>query len=172
MVALEREATNMAGNLGTAERALNFILAGNATFTVRSLKTGTRYTYKVRRAESVDTNQRNLPLPELARRNAAEAAARPTWFVTLLSGPDNENDFVYLGIITDNVFRLTRKSRMTSESVPVRAFGWVYAALVRREMPALTEIWHEGRCGRCGRKLTVPESIVAGLGPECAGRDL
>lgn len=30
------------------------------------------------------------------------------------------------------------------------------------------EVWHEGSCGRCGRKLTVPESIANGLGPECA----
>jgi hypothetical protein len=29
-------------------------------------------------------------------------------------------------------------------------------------------VWHEGRCGRCGRKLTVPESIESGFGPECA----
>lgn len=29
------------------------------------------------------------------------------------------------------------------------------------------EIWHEGKCGRCGRQLTVPESIESGFGPEC-----
>jgi hypothetical protein len=28
----------------------------------------------------------------------------------------------------------------------------------------------EGRCARCGRKLTVPASLSFGLGPECAGR--
>ena len=32
------------------------------------------------------------------------------------------------------------------------------------------QVWHEGRCGKCGRKLTVPESLTSGLGPECAGR--
>lgn len=32
------------------------------------------------------------------------------------------------------------------------------------------EVWHEGRCGRCGRKLTVPESIETGIGPDCAKR--
>jgi hypothetical protein len=32
------------------------------------------------------------------------------------------------------------------------------------------EVWHEGRCGACGRRLTVPESIERGLGPECYGR--
>lgn len=32
------------------------------------------------------------------------------------------------------------------------------------------EVWHEGKCCRCGRKLTVPESIESGIGPECAGK--
>jgi hypothetical protein len=31
----------------------------------------------------------------------------------------------------------------------------------------LLEVWHEGRCGRCGRALTVPESVERGIGPEC-----
>ena len=29
------------------------------------------------------------------------------------------------------------------------------------------EIWHEGKCGKCGRPLTVPSSIENGLGPSC-----
>ena len=32
----------------------------------------------------------------------------------------------------------------------------------------MLEVWHEGRCGRCNRALTVPESIASGIGPECA----
>jgi hypothetical protein len=31
-------------------------------------------------------------------------------------------------------------------------------------------VYHEGRCGACGRRLTTPESISSGLGPVCAGR--
>jgi len=30
------------------------------------------------------------------------------------------------------------------------------------------ELMHEGRCGRCGRPLTRPESIQSGIGPICA----
>jgi hypothetical protein len=37
-------------------------------------------------------------------------------------------------------------------------------------MPDGVVIWHEGRCGRCGRRLTVPESIESGYGPECIGK--
>lgn len=28
----------------------------------------------------------------------------------------------------------------------------------------------EGKCARCGRQLTVPASLHAGMGPECAGK--
>jgi hypothetical protein len=35
------------------------------------------------------------------------------------------------------------------------------------DLPESLEIWHEGSCLRCGRKLTVPESIESGYGPEC-----
>lgn len=34
----------------------------------------------------------------------------------------------------------------------------------------MTFAMYEGRCSRCGRKLTVPASIHHGLGPECAGK--
>jgi hypothetical protein len=29
------------------------------------------------------------------------------------------------------------------------------------------EVWHEGKCGKCGRALT-PSSILTGIGPECS----
>jgi predicted metal-dependent hydrolase len=29
-------------------------------------------------------------------------------------------------------------------------------------------VHHEGKCGRCGRLLTVPSSIESGIGPECS----
>lgn len=32
------------------------------------------------------------------------------------------------------------------------------------------EVWHEGKCCKCGRKLTVPASIASGIGPECASK--
>jgi hypothetical protein len=50
------------------------------------------------------------------------------------------------------------------------AMNWVLDHLSEGEMPPLTEIWHEGRCGRCGRKLTVPDSIAIGIGPDCLTR--
>lgn len=145
------------GRLVTAERALAFMLAGNATFTFRSTKTGERFTYKVSQAE---------PTPKYPD---------PAWFVAVLTGPENTSDYQYAGLIRkrgDDVltFAWTGKSRFASTAPCVNAFRWTFLRLSFNRMPGNVEIWHEGRCGRCGRKLTVPESIAAGLGPECAGR--
>ncbi len=141
------------GRLATVEAALSFIMAGNATVTLRSQKTGTRFTYKIRKAD---------PNPAYP--------GSVTYFVSLLAGPDNESDFTYLGILRDNQFRTTAKSRLSLDAPSVKAFRWTYERLVRREFPDQLEMWHEGRCGRCNRKLTVPSSIELGIGPECAGK--
>jgi len=134
--------------------ALPFALAGNAKFTLRSVKTGTRYTYKVRRAEE------------------KEGQTHPRWFVSLLTGSDNDADFTYMGMIDEGLtFRLTKSSKLAATSTPVAAFDWFFKRLAaKRVTPDGVEVWHAGRCGRCGRTLTVPESIEQGFGPECAGR--
>jgi hypothetical protein len=142
-----------AHQITAAAAAVRFILGGNATFTLRSTASGTRYTYKVKKAE-VDPRYPNSV----------------TWFVSLLSGPDNESDFTYLGIVRDNVFRTTAKSRMNMDSTPVKAFNWSFKNFVQGTTPAQLELWHAGRCGRCGRTLTVPESIASGFGPECINK--
>lgn len=118
-----------------------YIFAGNATVTVVSKKTQARYTYRVRKADNGEI-----------------------FFASLLAGPNNEEDYIYLGLASERGVRLTGKSRMTQDSLPVKALDW---ALRNPAHPDL-EIHHEGRCGRCGRKLTVPTSIQSGLGPECA----
>lgn len=142
------------GNITDADAALRFMLAGNAYFTLRSKKTGERYTYRV-----------NVP-PD----DKSGALYGKKYFVALLSGPDNTADYTYLGMIQDNVFRLTRASKMNADSKPVAAIRWTLERLQQRHFPSTVEFWHEGRCGRCGRKLTVPESVAAGIGPECAGK--
>ncbi len=122
-----------------------FILAGNATFTLVSKKTGVRFTYSVRSQDG-----------------------KPA-FVSVLSGSDNESDFTYVGCIFRQIeFRLTKKSRFTSVTPCVRAFSWFWYNLSKGQLPEQVEFWHEGCCARCGRKLTVPESVSSGFGPECA----
>lgn len=71
-----------------------------------------------------------------------------------------------VGMVAGGQLRLTKASKMNAESAPVKAMQF---ALAHPEAPGL-QIFHEGRCGRCGRVLTVPESVETGFGPECAGR--
>jgi len=130
------------------DQILQFITAGNAYFTLRSQKTGTRYTFRIKKAKDSDT-----------------------FFVSCLYGSDNTGDYAYLGIIKNCEFRITAKSRFTLDSPQVKAIVWSFAHIMNADrIPDVLEFWHEGRCGRCGRLLTVPESIASGIGPECAKR--
>lgn len=134
-----------AGRIESAEAVKEFVTAGNARFTLVSVKTGTRFTYKVRKAQ-----------------------AAPVSFVSVLTQADNENGYTYMGILKDNKFSHTAKSRVTAAAPSAKAFDWVWRQVEERKaLPAQVEVWHEGRCGRCGRALTVPESIARGIGPEC-----
>jgi len=135
--------------------ALRFMLAGNARMTLVSKKTGNRFTFRVRSPKG------------------GEEGAGP-WFVSVLNGTDNEADYAYAGSIfpdpkTGFVFRSTKAAKISSEAPSFKAFAWTFAKLASQtKVDDLVEVWHEGRCGRCGRVLTVPSSIASGLGPECA----
>lgn len=124
------------------------ILAGNSVLTFKNIKTNIHFTFKVKKCKG-----KNI------------------WFVFYLGGPDNENDFRYLGSILKGKFRLTKNSRCTKESKAYKAFNWIFNILkTKNGFPESIEVWHEGICGRCGRKLTVPESIEDGFGPVCKGK--
>lgn len=137
------------GRLTDAKQTLRFITAGNATLTLRSRKSGERFTYRVRTSD--DKRLR---------------------FVSLLTGADNENSFQYLGHIAigREVFWHGRKSKISEDAPSAKAFAWTWRNLQQGRLSDQLEVWHEGRCGRCARKLTVPESIESGFGPECIGK--
>lgn len=132
----------------SAADARSFMLGGNATVTLVSLRTGTRFTYRVRASDDGEV-----------------------YFVSVLGGPDNEADYRYLGRIARGVFWAGRKIPRPGDAGPdapsSKGFAFAWKALLQDVLPASLEIWHEGRCGRCNRKLTVPASIASGFGPEC-----
>jgi Family of unknown function (DUF6011) len=129
----------------SAADALRFVRSGRAVFTVRSRKTGDHRTYRVFRKD-----------------------ADGPFFAGLLAGPDNTSDYVYLGVLADDgAVRLTVKSKMKCDSVPVRALAYVARHLAAGTLPPDADVMHEGRCGVCGRPLTVPESLERGIGPDC-----
>lgn len=142
--------------------ALGYILAGNATLTLVSAKSGARFTYKVKKAKEERGSAFDFQAP-------LDADTRP-WFVSLLNGPDNVGDYAYLGILKATAPGMihTRKSCASERAPSFVAFDWAIRQLRAGRLPDALEVWHEGRCGRCGRRLTVPESVASGIGPECA----
>jgi hypothetical protein len=135
-----------------------YTLAGNATLTLTSERTGAHYTFRISQAKDKETGEK-----------------QPLWFVGLLIGPDNYADYSYLGVIRAArdlgdprfQFAVTGKSKFKPDSVPARAFGFFWRHVDGEQMPAEMTVQHEGSCGRCGRKLTHPESLTRGIGPEC-----
>lgn len=126
----------------------DFLLAGNAIFTVSNAD-GLYYTFNVVRKEF-------------------DSGAR--YFVNLLTGADNTSDYTYIGMLNQesgDVFP-TRASRFTVGCTPMRVAKWaIRQVFLSKELPEGYAIQHAGRCGRCGRMLTTPESIATGLGPIC-----
>ena len=136
--------------------ALDFITAGKAIFTCKSLKTGTRFTYKV--AAPKDQSKE----------------ASSILFVQVLTGSDNTSDYSFFGCLRRNgdtwSFATSPKSRISANAPSVSAFDYIIRNLSADKTINQLEIWHEGKCCRCGRKLTDPTSIETGIGPECASR--
>lgn len=129
-----------------------FVFGGKATFTLVSVKTGTRYTYNV---FGSDKNEK-------------------LFFAKVMYGRDNENDYAYMGAVSDRAtLRETQKSAVKADDIRFRTLAGVLKHLAARTPGLATDViefWHEGRCACCGRKLTVPSSIESGIGPECAKR--
>lgn len=129
-----------------AKTALDYIHGGNAIFTVVSKLTGNRYTYRARK--SSDNGE--------------------ILFIDLLTGPDNKSDYMYLGHYWSHDEKGMDGGKKGQPNHPAfAALDWLVICLVLGRMPSTAEFWHEGKCARCGRKLTTPESIETGFGPEC-----
>lgn len=159
------------GQLTDWDAVRAYIFAGKAVFTLHNPKTGVRLTYKVTAKKAEFT---------LAKTMAMQGSPEPenfvTHFVTLLRGPDNTTDFAYMGVLRKpGNFFITTKSQVTRHPVSYRALVWFLDAMRNgREILGGNpmEFWHSGRCGCCGRLLTVPDSVSRGIGPECAKRGL
>jgi hypothetical protein len=72
-----------------ADHSKAFMLGGNARVTLESQSTGARFTYRIRAAEDGGL-----------------------YFVSVLTGADNESDFAYLGTIRGDRFEHGRKARL------------------------------------------------------------
>lgn len=139
------------------------LLAGSAKFTLTSRKTGNRFTFQIRsgakdRSKNWSTNNQNHTF----------------YFVKVLNGPDNGKDFMLIGFLK----RADESSKIVSfeayqktRTAPSRfAIEWfLQKVFVVGVIPDDVTIDWASSCNRCGRELTVPESIKSGYGPECLG---
>lgn len=128
------------------EDVKKFALAGNATITLQSGKSSAYYTYKIVKHKE------------------------DLYFIRLLHGPDNEEDYQYIGCYYSDTEYFnpckTWKERPTfSWPASIRAIKYFFEHI--NDIPDNLFVYHEGKCGKCGRKLTTPDSIKRGLGPEC-----
>lgn len=141
----------------SAATARDFAIAGKAFLTLQSEKTGTHFTYRVKQAEG---------------KNGKPAGV---WFVGVLTGGDNSRSYSYAGVLREKgddgiVFQQTAKSKVSEDAPSVKAWQYFWKNVCNGTLPNLLTVRHENKCGRCGRKLTVPESIDNGIGPECANK--
>lgn len=128
----------------------SYILGGKSTFTLKSARTGAHLTFKVRQ-----------PKPDAPH------------FVSVMTGTDNESSYTFLGTVFNGAdYRHGRNSRIGTDAPSAQAFVWLWRNVTANGAIPVdgAELLPSGKCCRCGRTLTTPESIAAGIGPECAGR--
>jgi len=130
-----------------------FIFAGNATFTIVNNNSGNRFTYKVVKKEKKEGNGF-------------------IWFVNLLSGTNNDSNYSRLCFMygNNNGFSIRNKDyKISQKATSYLAFEWLINKTNNmQEIPSYVDFYHENKCCKCGKKLTVPESIKNGIGPECS----
>lgn len=135
--------------------SFDFFIAGRAIFTVANETTKKHYTYKIVKKTFEETKE-------------------VKFFLNVLTGPDNTSNYTYVGEFVPaaqdrqtNV-RLTRKSPYRADNQIVRVAAWaLFLAKTQTEPPPGYLIQHAGRCGKCGKPLTEPESLKSGFGPTC-----
>lgn len=140
-------------NCSISEQYLRaYVLSKKPVFTLYSAKTKLRYTFRL-------THQ------------AGE------WHrIERLYGDDNTKDYRYVGVFRISSImwagrtRLDLNYRFSEQSEATKQIAYFLKVLVGEEpWPETMYFYPSGRCARCGRVLTTPESIERGFGPKCDG---
>lgn len=143
------------GQLRTPEALGAYLLAGRAVVTLCSRKSGERCTLKVGRKH------------EHAGAPVGRAAGSGPVYFRAIYGPQDDKYLGCLSVYED--WRPARDLQGLAKQAEVARWlaGQLLASGGLARVLAQAEVWHEGLCGRCGRRLTVPASIESGFGPEC-----
>ena len=90
--------------------------------------------------------------------------------IGFLSGCDNTSDYTFFGELTNSgelkIWRNFANSQSVERLARIRRAVEIIASDSQTAGKAFAV--HSGNCYGCGRLLTVPASVFAGLGPECA----
>lgn len=122
--------------------ALEFIFAGKSEFKVKNTRTEKEFTFSVKKSKNKDDN---------------------FFFIKSLIG----SELTYIGCVNERGYIHGKKSNIKPDAQCVQVFKYIINKLTDSSLPEFVEIYHNGRCGRCGRTLTVNDSIDKGIGPEC-----
>lgn len=142
--------------------------SAETTLTLVSGRTGTRFTYQIRR-----------PPPRAGSENGLGLESEtPLRFVSTLTGPDNQGQgsysyfgWVHLGRRPKWQYQYGgEKAKLAADAPSVRAFEWAWAYLACGAVPESLTVYVAASCRRCGHVLTTPESIRLGYGPICAAK--
>jgi hypothetical protein len=129
-----------------------FVFGGNATFTVVNTDTNKWFTFKVRQPKG----------------------NKDVSFVSVLTGSENGTSYSFLGTFFSKgqVYRRSKKSSIGSDAQSAKVISWFFKTFINNEEKYPTvQVFHDGKCGACGRKLTTPQSVKSGLGPVCGGKN-
>lgn len=125
----------------------------NGTFTVQNRLTGEHRTFRIRTQKD----------------DASFAPGKRV--VALMTGSDNETSYTGFAFVTEDGLAVWNSKRTAGGYVAYAALLWSLAVdggfSQYADKYSLTA---SKKCIRCNRKLTTPESLAAGIGPECAGR--
>lgn len=138
--------------------ALNFLLAGKSEFVLHSTKTNEDFKFTLTKKES------------FAKKESFTNKEEYIYFVNIII----EREKIYAGHIKFDdktelfIYTQGKRGQLAAEDRNIRSLMFVINKLFRCEIVGNLEIYHVGRCGRCGKKLTTPESILTGLGPTCS----
>lgn len=141
---------------GDNQKIIDYIFSGDVIITVRNEDTKNRFTFKIQKRK----NPRKINID--------------LYWVSVLVRPDNEDSksYRFIGALSrEEGFRHSAKSYIKDKALSVNVAYYYFNRLLGfAKFPLHKNVYtyHSGYCGRCGKLLTVPESIASGFGKECS----
>lgn len=144
-----------------------------ATLTITNRASGEHRTFRLR-AESWACRAcaGRWPIPRCNVCNGDRDVSVVT--LALLIGPENESERSYKPIAcwhANGRFSVYSAYRNSKFGELARFVAAVVAGRITDQVREQIDMVRASRCRRCNRMLTTPESVAAGIGPECAARE-